>query len=478
MSVDAPIDQIDQQEPRNDVSRPSRRRTTVSYVVIVVVPAVIAVAILLRQHSGTVHPAAVATHTAAAVPVYLALLGIALIMVVAHALGTLAAKLRQPRVIGEIAAGLVLGPSVLGALAPGFAHLLWTPDMIALLGLLAQLGVVFFMFLVGRELPFTLLRGNGARAVVCGHASIALPLLGGVAIAVTVLAGYRHTTVPTLAFVLFCGTALSITAFPVLARVLVDVRLHGTKLGALGLATAAITDVTGWCVLTIVVAVVHGGSSIATLRTIGLTLVFAAVMWWLVRPALAALSRRAERGQNSRWLMLTMMLVLLCSAAITQAIGIQAIFGAFLAGLVAPRTRPVRDFTYRIEGPTGWFLMPLFFALTGIQVSLAALGTGANWLTIAVLILVAMAAKVIGGWVSARSTGVDRRSSMGLGVLMSCRGMTELIVLQLGLQLGILSNDLYVMFLVMAMVTTALTGPLLRALGLARTPVDRPVAGV
>lgn len=449
-----------------------RRRALAGYVVLAGLPAAVAVVLLSRLRGGPVRQAPPATHVAVAVPVYQALFGIALIMVVAHAAGALLAKLRQPRVIGEIAAGLLLGPSVLGVLAPHLMHALWTPDLIAFLSLLAQLGLAFFMFLVGRDTPFSLLRGGASRALVAGHSTIALPFLCGVVLATTVLAGYRQGTVSPLAFVMFCGIGLSITAFPVLARILADRGLRDTRIGALGMATAGVADVSGWCVLAVIVAIVHGHSTVDALRTVGLTLGFAAVMWWLVRPALARLSDRA--GDSHGWLMIVMMVVLLCSAAITQAIGVQAIFGAFLAGVVAPRSRAVTEFAYRLEGPTTWFLMPLFFAVTGIQVSLTALGSGANWLVIAVLVVVAMAAKLVAGAASARVTGLDARSSLGLGVMMTCRGMTELIVLQLGLSLGIISTELYVMLLVMALVTTAATGPLLGLL----LPKPQPVAGV
>ncbi|TDV49665.1 cation:proton antiporter [Actinophytocola oryzae] len=436
-----------------------RWRVVGGYVVLAVVPAVVSVVLLGRLRGGPVHQTEPVPHVAVAVPVYQALFGIALIMAGSHAMGALLAALRQPRVIGEIAAGLLLGPSVLGVVAPGLLHALWTSDMIAFLSLLAQLGVVFFMFLVGRDTPFSLLRNGAVRALVSGHATIALPFLSGVVIASTMLAGYRQQTVSPLAFVMFCGIGLSITAFPVLARILSDRGLRDTRVGVLGMATAGVADVSGWCVLALIVAIARGNSTVDALRTVGLTVCFAAAMWWLVRPALARLSDRA--GDSRGWLTIVMMTVLLCSAAITQAIGVQAIFGAFLAGVIAPRSRSVTEFAYRLEGPTTWFLMPLFFAVTGIQVSLGTLGSGANWLVIVVLVAVAMAAKLVAGAASARVTGMDGRSSLGLGVMMTCRGMTELIVLQLGLSLGIISGDLYVMLLVMALVTTALTGPLL-----------------
>jgi Kef-type K+ transport system membrane component KefB len=414
---------------------------------------------------GAARHAPAVTHTTTTLQVYRVLLAIALIVAVAHLMATVAEKLGQPRVIGEIIAGLLLGPSVLGAVAPAVTHWLWTQQMVSFLAVLAQLGVVFFMFLMGRDLTFPLLRGNRGRALLTGHTAIAVPFLAGVVLAVTMLAHYRESTVSPVAFVLFCGVALSITAFPVLARILTDRGLRHTRIGTLGMATAGISDVSAWCVLAVVVAIVHGHSSTEALRTVALAVAFGALMWWGVRPLLAKLAARTESVTASRgWLMIVMLLVLLCSAAATQAIGVQAIFGAFMAGLVAPRARAVTEFAYRIEGPTNWFLMPMFFAITGIQVSLVALRSGTNWLTIVVVILVAIVAKMFGAAVPGKLSGLDSRSATGLGVMMSCRGLTELIVLQLGFSLGVFSVNLFVLFLVMALVTTAFTGPVLALL--------------
>jgi Kef-type K+ transport system membrane component KefB len=443
-------------------ARVSWQRQAAGYLVCAILPAVAALFVIRNLAGGPARPPATPARVASALPVYQVLLAIAVIVVAAHLLAALAEKLRQPRVIGELAAGLLLGPSVFGVLAPELAHRLWTPDLVAFLATLAQLGLVFFMFLVGRELPFALLRGSGGRALVAGHSAIALPFLAGVGLSVTVLARYRPASVSPLAFTLFCGIAFSITAFPVLARVLTDRKLRNTRIGALGMATAGIADVSAWCVLAVVVAVAHGRSGTEALRTIALTVGFGAIMWWVVRPVLARLADRAERGSaDGGWLMIVLLVVLLASAAATQAIGVQAIFGAFMAGLAAPRSRLVEQFADRLTGPTDWLLMPIFFAITGIQVSLAALAVGANWAVIGVVIVVAMSTKFVGAAAPAALSGLDARTSAGLGVMMTCRGMTELIVLQLGLSLGIIPPNLFVLFLVMALVTTALTGPLL-----------------
>lgn len=442
--------------PAPSPSNAGRSRQVAVYLACVVLPAAGAMLIIRNLVNGPVRAASTSTHTAVTPPTYLMLLAIGLIVVAAHLLAALAEKLRQPRVIGELAAGLVLGPSVLGAVAPALVHRLWTPDLVSFLATLAQLGIVFFMFLVGRELPFALLRGFGGRALLTGHSAIALPFLAGVALSVTLLARYRPPTVSALAFTLFCGIAFSITAFPVLARVLTDRRLRDTRIGALGMAVAGIADVSAWCVLAVIIAVAHGHSGTEALRTVALTICFGAVMWWGVRPVLARLTERGGRMAT-----IALLVVLLAAAATTQAIGVQAIFGAVTAGLIAPRSPQVEVFAERLTGLTDSLLMPIFFAITGIQVSLAALADGANWPVLGVVIVVAMVTKFVGGAAPSALSGVDIRSAAGLGVMMTCRGMTELIVLQLGLSLGIIPPNLFVLFLAMALVTTALTGPLL-----------------
>jgi len=404
------------------------------------------------------------------------LLATVVIVVATQLLGALAVRLNQPRVLGEITAGLLLGPSALGLVAPGVVRFLFSPDVVYFLGALAELGVIFFMFQVGRELPFSLLRGSGTTTVVVGHAGIAVPFLVGVLTAAGPLAGYRESQVPATAFVVFCGVALSITAFPVLARILVDRGLHDTRFGALGMATAGVSDATAWCVLALVVAVVHGGSAGTALRTVLLTVVLAAVMWWGLRPLLVRLARHAaETGRHRGTVMTTMLLTTLSAAAAAEAIGVGAIFGAFLAGVVAPRSAPlVEEFGYRLDGPTHWLLLPLFFATTGLAVDIWRLSTSAGW-TLVVIVLAGVGGKLLGIVLPARLSGLDGSSAMGLGVMMNCRGLTEIVVLKIGLTLGVIPVDLFTVFLVMALLTTAMTGPLLDRFA-ARSPLTRSVS--
>jgi Kef-type K+ transport system membrane component KefB len=405
------------------------------------------------------------------------LLAAAVIVVITHAVGVLLERLGQPRVLGEIVAGIVLGPTVLGALLPGVEARLFSADVMSFLDVLAQLGVLFFMFQVGRELPISLLRGSGGTAVVLGHAGIAVPFLAGVALALGPLGGYRPQHVPVAAFVVFCGIALSITAFPVLARILLDRGLRETRIGALGMATAGVGDVTAWCVLALVVAVVRGGSAAGAWRTVLLAAVFAAVMWCGVRPLLARLVGRTEGGgRHHGAVVVALLLTLLAAGAAGEAIGIGTIFGAFLTGVVMPReSRVVTEFSYRLDGPTRWLMLPLFFASTGLRTDLWSLGGGAGWTVPALLLLAAVGGKLVGVALPARLAGLEPRSALGLGVMMNCRGLTEIVVLQLGLSLGVISRPLFVFFLVMTLVTTAMTDPLLRLLipTDARRPAER-----
>jgi Kef-type K+ transport system membrane component KefB len=444
---------------------PGRWRQAGVYLLFVLVPVGVSVAIIRTSSTGAGARDAESARQTSIPPIDKVLLAIVVIVAVSHVLGSLADRFGQPRVIGEIATGLLLGPSVLGTFAPAISRALWPAGLISFLGLLAQLGLVFFMFLVGRELPISLLRGNGGRAVLAGHAAIALPFLAGVVLSKTLFATYRPSSVSPLAFQLFCGIALSVTAFPVLARILVDRKLDQTRIGAIGMVTAGVSDVTAWCVLAVVVAFAKSQSAGQALYVVLATAGFAAAMWAILRPLLAWLGERIERSGASRiWLIIVILLTLLSSAAATQAMGVHTIFGAFLAGLVVPRSPATAEFATKLEGPTAWFLMPTFFAVTGLQITLGALASWANWLVIGLLVVLAVGTKLFGASLPAWLTGLGTRDALGLGVMMSCRGLTEIAVLQIGVSLGLISLTLFVMFLVMALITTALTGPLLTRL--------------
>lgn len=440
----------------------SRAREVLAYLAMVAVPAafaVVAVVVLADRGGAGTRPA---PSTGGPAP-YRLLIATAAVVALAAAGGALARRLDQPPVVGELAAGMVLGPSVFGALLPGTQHWLFPANVLPYLDALAQFGVVFFMFLVGAELSPGALRDAGRRAVTLGHASIALPFLAGVAVAWLLRGRYQPAGLGTLPFLLFVGLAFAITAFPVLARILADRGLLRTPLGATAMTAAGVGDVTAWCLLAAVIAIVRGSSLLAAVPAIVLTVAFAAVMLGAVRPLLALALARAERGASRVAAMAGLVCLVLAAAVVTDRIGVHPIFGAFLAGVVMPRgSGLVAELTSKIEGITLWLMLPLFFVSIGLHTRLGSLAGAGQWLLCLLIIAVAVLSKLVGTGLAVRVAGGTASESLALGVLMNCRGLTELVVLNLGLQLGVLSPRLFAMFVVMALVTTAMTGPLLR----------------
>lgn len=443
-------------------------RALLTYFAFVLVPAAVVVVITgsgvaevsqARQPNLTT-PASIPAEQA----LYKLMLAAAVIIAAAHVVGSLATKVGQPRVVGEMAAGFLLGPSILGAAFPGLSSTLFPPSLLPLLDTLAQLGVIFFMFLMGRELPLNLLRGSRSTALVVGHASVAVPFLFGVLLAQALPPSFRPAGIPETAFVLFCGIALSVTAFPVLARILQDRDLAETEVGAVGMATAGVGDVTAWCLLALVVTVVRGESAMDVLATIGLTLAFGAVMWWGVRPLLRYLTSRAKAkdGREQLGMMIMLLVVVLLAATATGLIGVHAIFGAFLAGVVMPRdTLAVDEFCFRLEGLTVWFLLPLFFATVGLKTRFDGLGSATGLLVLISVIVVAVAGKLLGTYFPGRAIGLDRRAAFGLSAMMNCRGLTEIVVLNIGLSLRVIPTNLFTVMVGMALLTTVMTSPVL-----------------
>lgn len=438
---------------------PARWRQPVAYGLFVVLP-VLAVLLVLRDLPSGAVPDAPGGGPAPAVRagVMDLLLAVLTVLVVAHVVGDGARRLGQPRVIGEIVAGLLLGPTLLGAVAPGVQAALFSPDVLVVLDALAQFGVVFFMFLVGAELRFSQLRGNGMRAIVLGHTGIAVPFLLGVLMGIGPLAQYRPVGVPSLPFAVFCGVAFSVTAFPVLARILAARGLKHTRLGTLALATAGVSDLTAWCLLAFVVAVARESSPAGVVGTVLLSALFCVLMWLVVRSLLGRLTARI--GTRPRAVAVVLLGTPLAAAPMTEAIGVGAIFGAFVAGAVMPRQTPAIDeFTDRMMTPVNWLLLPVFFAVVGLRTDIAAL-PGGGW-TLLMIIAVGVGGKLLGSWLPGLLVGLPARQAAALGVLMNCRGLTEIVILQTGLSLGVLSAELFTGFVIMALVTTAMTGPLL-----------------
>jgi Kef-type K+ transport system membrane component KefB len=393
------------------------------------------------------------------------MLAIAAVILAARIFGTILAKVGQPRVMGEVLAGILLGPTLLGAIAPEVKDYLFPGDIIPLLSGAAQIGLAFYLFLVGMELDPRLLRKNAARAAFVSNTSVAFPMALGLLIAPLV---YRLLAPDKdyLPFALFMGVSMSITAFPVLARILVERRMLKRPVGALAMASAAIDDVTAWTLLAFATAVASAGSGLEWLRVIGLATAFTIALVVIVRPFLARVAvAYDEVGYVPPLWIGTIFVGVLLSAYVSREIGIAAIFGAFVMGLIMPRHADLTDdISRRLEDFVTTVLLPLFFVVTGLKTQVGSLNRWDLWLICLLLIGVAILGKWFGAMVAARWGGMRWRDSAAFGALMNTRGLTELIVLNIGLDLGLISQSLFTMLVVMALVTTFMAGPALRLL--------------
>lgn len=392
------------------------------------------------------------------------LLAIVVIVITARLLGTLFQGMGQPRVIGEVVAGIVLGPSLLGRVFPETVQAIFPSQIMPILSVLAQLGVILYMFLVGLELNAELLRSKAHATVAISHASIAVPFILGGLLALAIFSRYSPTGVPFTSFALFLGVAMAITAFPVLARILTDLKIDQTSLGVVALSCAAVDDVTAWCLLAFVVGVAQAnlmGALITTLMTAGyIAIMFVIVRPWLLR-WLTAASGKHPPNSISAWVLVAM----LGSSLITEAIGIHAIFGAFLLGAMIPHDCELaRLFRQSLETIVSVLLLPVFFAFTGTRTQIGLLSHPSDWLICGVIIALATLGKFGGTLAAGRMTGLDWKTSASLGILMNTRGLMELIVLNIGLDLGIISPALFAMMVLMALVTTMATTPVLKQL--------------
>jgi Kef-type K+ transport system membrane component KefB len=393
---------------------------------------------------------------------------LAAVVALGNVLGRACVYLGQPPVIGEVVAGIVLGPSLLGAVAPQAMHWL-IPDanadpqgqVVAALKAIALLGVILYMFLVGLDLDIGRLRSQLHAAVAISHASIVLPFILGAGLALWLYPALSHAGVPFTSFALFMGVAMAITAFPVLARILTDRKLDKTDLGVIALSCAASDDVTAWCLLALVVGVAQAQVGSALLVGVW-AMLFIAAMFLVVRPAAVWLSRKCDDGPLPPLLLPGVTLALILSALATEAIGVHAVFGAFLLGAVIPHeSRIAREFTKRTHDLTTVLMLPAFFAITGMNTRIGLIDGWRNWLMCGAIIVVATVGKFGGTLAAARFTGLDWRISASLGVLMNTRGLMELIVLNIGLGLGVISPTLFAMMVLMALATTMATAPAL-----------------
>ncbi|MFJ1974548.1 cation:proton antiporter [Streptomyces sp. NPDC087903] len=372
-------------------------------------------------------------------------------------------RLGQPPVVGEIAVGILLGPSLLGWLWPDAQTWLFPQSVLPYIGALGNVGLLAFMFLVGLELDLGSLRGHSRTAVVVSQVSIALPLALGTLLALGMYGTFAPHGVDRLPFVLFIAVSMSITAFPVLARILTDRGLYRTRVGALAMACAAVDDVTAWCLLAAVVAVTKSNSPTEALTTALYAVAFTLFMYYAVRPLLARWVARAERAYSESVVLVVLFSGLCLSALATDRIGVHALFGAFLFGVVTPRgSRVVEVTAARLRAFTVPVLLPLFFVTTGLKTDMSLLaGKPQQWLWLGAVLAVAVLGKWGGGSVAARLSGQGWTDAMSIGALMNCRGLTELVVLNIGLGLGVIGPDLFTLLVLMALVTTAATAPAL-----------------
>ena len=388
---------------------------------------------------------------------------VALVTIVSAAqlFGRLFVKLRQPAVIGEIVAGLVLGPSLLGTVSPEAMHWLLPASVAPVLSALSQVGVILYMFLVGLELDTGSLRQRSHASVAISHASIAVPFLLGSSLALLIFPMFATRGVSFTAFALFCGVAMSITAFPVLARILRDRGMVGSPIGAAAIACAVVDDVSAWCLLAFVVGCVKAEASSAGV-TLGLALVYVALMLGVVKPGLKRMMIGRLRDSVTPTSLAAVLVFVLASSLATEFIGLHAIFGSFLVGAILPKgSKLASSIRNRIEDLVVALLLPIFFAYTGTRVQVGLLRSPGEWLMCGLIVLIACAGKFGGTALTARFTGFAWRDAAMLGALMNTRGLVELIVLNIGQDLGILSPTLFTMFVIMAVTTTAMTSPLL-----------------
>lgn len=396
-------------------------------------------------------------------PAAMLLLQIISILIVSRIFGYLFAKMGQPTVIGEILAGIVLGPSLLGYFYPQAFHFLFAAKSLGNLNILSQVGLILFMFTIGMELNISELKVKMGKIYVISHASIIIPYFLGMLLAYFVYLEFAAAHTTFLPFALFIGISMSITAFPVLARIVQEKGLSKTHLGTVSIASAAIDDVTAWCILAAVIAIAKTGSFVSSIYTILFSILYVLFMLFVVRPFL---KRIGEIYHNSEVLnksiVAFLLLILILSAFTTQLIGIHALFGAFLAGVVMPPLPNFRKMIIeKIEDVSVTLLLPLFFVFTGLRTEIGLLNTPYLWAICGLFILVAVTGKFVGGAFTAKILGESWHDSLSIGVLMNTRGLMELIVLNIGYEMGILPPPIFVMLVIMALVTTFMTTPAL-----------------
>jgi Kef-type K+ transport system membrane component KefB len=401
------------------------------------------------------------------------LLQLIVILLIVQLLGNLSGYIGQQWVIGEILAGLALGPSLLGAFWPGLESQLFPKSTFPILQTLGDIGLILYMFSLGAELDLPLMLRQSRSAVFVSLSGVLLPLALGSLLGFFLypdLAG-PNATLPS--FVLLVGTSMAITAFAVLARLLAEKNMLGTNVGLLALTSASVDDVIAWCLLAYVTSIAQPhGTTISVISTIVLTIIFAVVMLLGVRPLLKYFMPRIP----SKPLQMALSIVLLfVSAYATNAIGIHPIFGAFVAGICLPRSAVFKEQVHSLDQINKMVFLPVYFVYSGLQTRIGLINGLPLWLLCLLILLIACLGKIVGGTFSTRIAGQSWRDSLSVGILMNTRGLVELVVLNIGLQLGILSPTLFAMLVIMALVTTMMASPILPLLGYRSIPAQAKV---
>lgn len=396
-------------------------------------------------------------------PLAILLAQIVTIIIVARVFGWFFRKIGQPSVIGEMIAGIVLGPSLVGYYFPEFSLLLFPLASLGNLQFLSQIGLIFFMFVVGMELDLKALKNKANDAVVISHASIIIPFTLGIGLAYFIYQRFAPEGVEFLSFGLFLGIAMSITAFPVLARIVQERGIHKTRLGSIVITCAAADDITAWCILATVIAIVKAGSFVSALYIIALAIGYVLLMLKVVRPFLKRVGElKNSRASLSKPVVAIFLLTLIISAYCTEVIGIHALFGAFMAGAIMPQNTNFRSILIeKVEDVSVILLLPLFFVFTGLRTEIGLINDPYLLKVTGVIIGVAVVGKFLGSALAARFVGQSWRDSLTIGALMNTRGLMELVVLNIGYDLGILTTEVFTMMVIMALVTTFMTGPAL-----------------
>lgn len=394
----------------------------------------------------------------------LLLLQIIIILLAARLVAWFFTKIGQPSVIGEIIAGIILGPSVFGLIFPSGFEFLFPEESLYSISLLSQFGLILFMFVIGMELDLGQIKKNLKKAFIISHAGIIFPFILGAILAVFLFEDYAGEKSAILPFALFVGVSMSVTAFPVLARIIQEQGKMQTRLGMLSMASAANGDITAWCIVAVIVAIAQAGSAASAIFTVIAAILYMLLMFFIVRPAFKVVGNVYNTTETAnKGLIAMIFLTLLISSYLTEVLGLHALFGAFIAGVVMPDDINFRHvLTEKVEDVSLALFLPLFFVSSGLQTEIGLLNTSAHWLITAGITLVAILGKVGGTYVASRVVGEQKRDSLYMGILMNTRGLMELIILNMGYQFGILSPVVYAMLVIMTLVTTFMTTPTLK----------------